>query len=85
MRHVRLRSLLGVKRTSLVAAHMAASDPKRTYLVAPHDARPIVRQLFYTVVIPFEPITSGQPGAGVAKISMPVRPEGKNKQGLWNA
>ena len=30
------RSLLGVKRTSLIAAHMSASDPKRTSLVAPH-------------------------------------------------
>jgi len=28
--------LLGVKRTWLVAVHMSAFDPKRTYLVAPH-------------------------------------------------
>ena len=26
-----LRSLLGAKRTSLVAAHMSANDPKRTF------------------------------------------------------
>jgi hypothetical protein len=27
------RSLLGVKRTSLIAAHISASDPKRTYVI----------------------------------------------------
>src|SRR6185369_7678419 len=31
-----LRSLLGVKRTWLVAAHMSASDPKRTSLPFQH-------------------------------------------------
>jgi hypothetical protein len=28
-----LWSLLGVKRTSIIAAHMSASDPKRTWIL----------------------------------------------------
>jgi hypothetical protein len=31
-----LRSLFGVKRTSLIALHMSAYDPKRTSLIALH-------------------------------------------------
>ena len=42
------RSLLGVKRTSLIATHMSASDPKRT--LAP---RPIGRQSSSGAILAF--------------------------------
>jgi len=41
-----LRSLLGVKRTWLIAVHMSACDPKRTWVLGPTGWWPYAGQYF---------------------------------------